>query len=224
MKKVFASLLLMMIFMTGVSAEEVSSDVPSSDNGTPGTSDLTTETGTTESEEENVLLNQEVSEVVEYNLILNQPIATYVVNPDDIVSELSTFALRGDVYAGSYNSTITTMWQGLVMNNLGKEYVGWRGSQYDYYIVFGEDYSAESGTFSGSGRVYHTNTYSNTYGYSIYDDSFSINVGDGYVFTNVSQDYPALTNERGALYEEISIMCLFVLVGLSLLKWVFIKR
>lgn len=221
MKKFICLLFCLLISVVTVAAESESSGDISPDLE----DEATTVTVQEEFTYENIILdNEEIGEAVEYSLILNQPVATYLVNSDDIVSDASVYALNSDVYQGSYNSTIVTMWEGLVSNNIGKDYVCWRGGQYDYYMFIGEDFSYENGVFSGSGRCYHTSTYSNTYGYEISEDSFSVRVNGNYVYSNLTGDYPALSNERGLVYDEVLSVALIGLAGLIICKWIFTGR
>lgn len=176
-----------------------------------------------ESELESEPAHEETTEpfVIEFE----QPMPVYPVNPDDYNgSQISTWFIRGDVYAGSYNSTIVTMWEGIIQNNIGKDYVAFRSSQYDYYLFIGQDFTYSGGIFSGSGIYYHLNTYQNYYGYSIGSDSFSIDPANGYLFTNVSSDYPSLVGERELQYEKTIIIILISLLGFSVLKWIFIRK
>lgn len=189
---------------------------------------------TTESEvQKDVLDDKEVRQVVEYNLEFNQPIETftltpvpvYEVNPDDYNgSMISTFAMDADVYNGSYNSTVLTLWNGLLSNNIGKDYVAYRASQYEYYIWFGEDFEASGNTFTGSGTYYSLNTYSSTYYLTTGSDSFTIDAGQNYLYTNVSASYPALADERGLLYEQIQTVILTALLFFGVFKWIFTGR
>ena len=220
MKKVICLLFCLFISVVTVAAEsEISGDY------SPDLEDeATTVTEQEGSDYEIILDNEEIGKAIEYNLILNQPIATYQINPDDLNAGVSTFAINGDVYQGSYNSSIVTMWEGLISNNVGKDYLCWRGGQYDYYMAIGEDFSCNDGLFLGTGRIYHTNTYQNTYGYVISDESFSVRVNGNYVYSNLSEDYPALANERGLVYEEVSNTGIIVLCGLIIAKWIFSGR
>lgn len=174
--------------------------------------------------ENNVPSIEEVYQTFEYNLILNEPIATFEVNPDDIVPETVGFAINGDVYQGSINSTILTAWEGIIANNIGKEYLGFRGSQYDYYLFVGEGFDFSGGSFTGNGTLYSFNTYNSSYVYSISSDSFNITPRSGYVYTNVSKDYPRLNGEGELTYAYIENICLLVLIGLFVIKWIFNRR
>lgn len=163
--------------------------------------------------------------IVEYVVEFPDSMATYEINEDDYnFNEVGTYAIGGDVYHGSYNSTIVSIWNGLLNNNVGKDYVAWRSSQYDYYIFFGEDFSYSGNRFSGSGSYYYLNTYSNGYNYSHGTDSFSIDASSGYLYTNVSEDFPSLDNDRGLIYEQIQTVLLIALLSFNVLRWVFINR
>lgn len=206
----------------------------------PDEAAASTETVTTEIEEttesevlQDVLDDKEIRQVIEYNLELTQPIETftitpvpvYEVNPDDYNgSAISTFAMNADVYSGSYNSTVITLWNGLMANNVGKDYIAYRASQYEYYIWFGEDFEASGNTFTGSGTYYCLNTYSSTYYLTTGSDSFTIDAGQNYLYTNVSAGYPALADERGLLYEQTQTVLLTALLFIGVFKWIFTGR
>lgn len=217
MKHLFCLILAGFFAISPVLAEEVDPDLGANAPSSVSTSE----------EEEggsNVPTIEEVYQTFEYNFLIDEPIATYQINSDDIVSEVSTYAITGDVYQGSINSTILTAWEGIIANNIGKQYLGFRGSQYDYYLFVGEGFTYSNGSFTGSGTVYSFNTYSSSYVYSISTDSFNISPSSAYVYTNVGNDYPRLTNEGGLLYAYIENICLLVLIGLTCVKWIFTRR
>lgn len=205
MKSILSFILISFLFLVPVCAEE---DI-----------ELINEEGVSD-----VPTTEEVYQTFEYNFILSEPIATYQVNPDDIITDPLTRAISGDVYQGSINSTVLTAWEGIIANNIGKEYIGFRGSQYDYYLFVGDGFSYNGSTFTGSGTKYTFNTNQNLYTYSISQDSFNIRPASYYVYTNVSKDYPRLANEGGLLYAYLQNVCLFVLIGFNIIKWIFTKR
>ena len=177
---------------------------------------------------ESEVVDETVSEsgpVVEYSVEFPESIGTYALNEDEYnFSGVSTYAVTGDVYAGSYNSTILSLWNGLLSNNVGKDYVGYRSSQYEYYIFFGENFVYSGDTFSGSGSYYYLNTYGNGYGYQHGTDSFSVSVPSGYLYTNVSPDFPSLDNDRGLIYEQLQTVLLIALLAFYVLRWIFIRQ
>ena len=186
-----------------------------------------------EEEENNVPTTEEVREIIEYSFELNQPVEVipvepvpvYQLNPDDYNGSLiSTFAINGNVYSGSYNSTIISLWNGLLQNNIGKDYLAYRASQYEYYIFFGEGFEYSGGEFTGSGTYHYYNTYGNKYGYDVGSDSFSVDPGSNYVYTNVCSDFPGLEVERGLLYEQIQIVMLGSVLFIIMFKWIFSGR
>lgn len=163
--------------------------------------------------------------IVEYVVEFPESIATYDLNEDEYnFNQVSTYAVNSDVYAGSYNSTIISIWNGLLNNNVGKDYVAYRSSQYEYYIFFGEDFQVSGSTFSGSGSYYYLNTYSNGYAYSYGFSSFTVDVSSGYLYTNVSPDFPSLDNDRGLIYEQIQTVLLIALLGVSLLRRILARK
>lgn len=222
-----------MIFVAILTLKTDAAELP--DETAVSTETVTTETEeTTESEvQQDVLDDKEIRQVIEYNLELSEPVEVlpvapvpvYEVNPDDYNgSMISTFAMNADVYNGSYNSTVITLWNGLLSNNIGKDYVAYRASQYEYYIWFGEDFEASGDTFTGSGTYYCLNTYSSTYYFTTGSDSFTIDAGDNYLYTNVSAGYPALADERGLLYEQNQTVLLTALLFFGVFKWIFTGR
>lgn len=180
------------------------------------------------------LLESEVSDVIsvsqgdsalEHVFEFPESIGTYALNEDEYNSpDVGTYALNNSVYSGSYNSTILSIWNGLIQNNVGKDYVAYRADQYTYYIFFGEDFVYNSGRFSGSGTYYRLNTQLNAYSFVVGSDSFSVNVNGSYLYTNVTGDFPTLDNDRGLIYEQIQTIVLIALLAFSVLRWIFINR
>lgn len=163
--------------------------------------------------------------VNEYILDFPDSIGTYSLNEDDYnAPDVVPYALNNNVYAGSYNSTILSIWNGMIQNNVGKDYVAYRSSQYVYYIFFGENFEYSNNRFSGTGDYYSLNTQSNTYDFTKGYDSFSVNVSNGYLYTNVTGDYPALDNDRGLIYEQIQTIILIALLSFNVLRWIFINK
>ena len=164
-------------------------------------------------------------QVAQYVVEFPESIATYDLNEDDYnFNQVSTYAVNSDVYAGSYNSTIISIWNGLLNNNVGKDYVAYRASQYEYYIFFGEDFQVSGSRFSGSGSYYYLNTYGNGYGYSYGSNSFTLDASEGYLYTNVSPDFPSLDNDRGLIYEQIQTVLLIALLGIAVLRRILVRK
>ena len=153
------------------------------------------------------------------------PLPTYVVNPDDYNSSgVSLMAINDGAYSGSYNSTALSLWQGLVDNNVGKQYVAYRASQYEYVIIFGEDFGITETGFNGYGKIYTLNTYGQSYTYSISEDYFNVSTNNCYVYTNVVGDYPALGGGVYDVYEQIQTVLLFALLFFGVVRWIFTNR
>lgn len=132
--------------------------------------------------------------------------------------------VNSNVYNGSYNSTVVDMWQGLVNNNVGKDYVAFRSSQYDYYIFFGDDFTYSNGVISGTGvyiRYYTTGNYNSEYVYTTGNDTFSVNTNNWYVYTNVVDSFPSLSNERMLLYEQVQAVAVIGLLLFGVMRWIF---
>ena len=164
------------------------------------------------------------SEIV-YDIEFPESIGTYALNEDDYNSSGTVgYALNNSVYGGSYNSTILSIWNGLIQNNVGKDYVAYRADQYNYYIFFGEDFEYNNGRFSGTGTYYKLNTQQNAYNFTVGTDTFSVNVNGAYLYTNVTGNYPALDNDRGLIYEQIQAILLIALLSFNVLRWIFINR
>lgn len=212
MKKLFLIVVLFVLQGVQVSAAELDETV-------------ITETVQEVEEDVDVQTSEKSSETVEYVFEFTEPIAVYEVNPDDYnTSAISTFAMNDSVYSGSYNSTVITLWNGLLANNVGKDYVAYRASQYEYYIFFGDDFELTETGIAGSGKYYYLNTYGNSYSYGIGEDSFNVSVGSNYIYTNVSADFPALDTERGLLYEQIQVALLIALLFFGVFRWIFLGR
>lgn len=179
---IFLSVLLCCVIPFFASAEEL---VSASDQTEP------------ESEvSDNVVDVEEVREVIEYEFILNQPITTIEITEEDYNNSVSgqTY-VSGSAYQGSFNSTALNYFTGVMLNNLGKDYVAYRGSQYVYFLFFGDEITYNGSSFVGSGIDYVS--------YSSYDGTFtrgtddlSINDNNTVVYSNVDDKFANLVEVK----------------------------
>ena len=126
-------------------------------------------------------------------------------------------AVTATVYPGSISTTYLDYFKGVMAHRPGTPYVVFRSDQYNYYLFYGEDLVYSNGNFTGAGsyvRYYTTNGY-------VYrgTDTLSVSVGYGFVYSNMSDEYPAFYEERDLLNAKT---VLFVVVGLLCL-WVFAR-
>lgn len=154
----------------------------------------------TESEENtDVLDDEESSQTVEYNVVIDwptDPIYTIEISEEDYNnSQNSVPFVTGSAYQGSFNSTALNYFTGVMMNNLGKDYVAFRGSQYVYYLFFGDDILFSGSHFTGSDLSYVSyNSYDGTFERGT--DSLSINPNSTVVYSNVDDTYANLVEVK----------------------------
>lgn len=120
-----------------------------------------------------------------------------VVSSDEVtaVSDVAP-AAEYDTYYGSISTTYVEYMRGYVAKlTPSQHYVGARVSQYEYIFAYGEDLSYFGGTFSGSVTVVKWNTSGSSASLTISADSaFSLNAGSNLVYSDLSKDYPALSD------------------------------
>ena len=173
-------------------------------------------------ENENV---EKSSTIVQYNFEPTQPIAVYQVNEDDYNSSgIMTMAMNDSVYVGSYNTTAITLWEGIIANNVGRDYVAYRASQYEYVIFVGEHFQNNGSVFTGTGTYYKLNTYAQSYEYIVGEDAFTVDAGNYYIYTNVSENYPSLGIEKELIYAEHQNVILISLLVFLALRWIFVGK
>lgn len=147
----------------------------------------------TESEENtDVLDDEESSQTVEYNVVIDwptDPFYTIEMSEEDYHNSQNVVPyVTGSAYQGTFNSTALNYFTGVMMNNLGKDYVAFRGSQYVYYLFFGDDITYNGSRFiSDSASYVSYNSYDGTFERGT--DSLSINPNATVVYSNVDDTF-----------------------------------
>lgn len=174
-KKIFLCIMLCLMSCISVAAEEV---IVEND-----------ENFESEVIEEDVQDIEEIREIIEYSFELSEPIKVFPITEEDYYqSENAARYVSGSAYQGSFNSTALNYFSGVMMNNLGKDYVAFRGSQYVYYLFFGDDIQYSGGRFVGSGLNYVSySSYEGTFDRGT--DDLSINPNNTVVYSNVDDSF-----------------------------------
>lgn len=153
-----------------------------------------------ESEENiDVLDDEESSQTVEYNVVIDwptDPIYTIEMSEEDYHnSQAAVPFVTGSAYQGSFNSTALNYFTGVMMNNIGKDYVAFRGSQYVYYLFFGDDITYNGSRFISSDCSFVSyNSYDGTFERG--SDSLSIADNNTVVYSNVSDTFANLVEVK----------------------------
>lgn len=154
----------------------------------------------TESEENtDVLDDEESSQTFEYNVVIDwptDPIYTIEMSEEDYHNSQNAVPyVTGSAYQGSFNSTALNYFTGVMMNNVGKDYVAFRGSQYVYYLFFGDDITYNGSRFiSDSASYVSYNSYDGTFERGT--DSLSINPNATVVYSNVDDMFANLVEVK----------------------------
>lgn len=198
MKKIFLTVFLLCSFALTCSAEEI-----------------------IQGENENVSSVPSSNPITEYVPVITEPITTYRAPLEDY--EISAFSVDGSAYNGSFNSTAYNYFQSILMKNVGVNYVAFRGSQYNYYLFYGDNLSLNGSTFSGSGLtsvLYRTQSGDNTVTINT-NDSLSINAGTAFIYSNLGVNYGSFTEVEQAKYTKVLSLSVIALFGLYILAWIF---
>lgn len=153
-----------------------------------------------ESEENtDVLDDEESSQTSEYNVIIDwpaDPIYTIEMSEEDYHNSQNAVPfVTGSAYQGTFNSTALNYFTGVMMNNIGRDYVAFRGSQYVYYLFFGDDILFSGSRFTGSDLSYVSyNSYDGTFERGT--DSLSINPNSTVVYSNVHDSFANLVEVK----------------------------
>lgn len=146
-----------------------------------------------------VLDDEESSQTPEYNFVLDwptEPIYTIEMSEEDYHNSQNAVPfVTGSAYQGSFNSTALNYFTGVMMNNIGQDYVAFRGSQYVYYLFFGDDILFNGSRFTGSGLSYVSyNSYDGTFERGT--DTLSINPNSTVVYSNVDDMFANLVEVK----------------------------
>lgn len=153
-----------------------------------------------ESEENTYVLDdEESSQTVEYNVFIDwptDPIYTIEMSEEDYHNSQNVVPyVTGSAYQGSFNSTALNYFTGVMMNNIGKDYVAFRGSQYVYYLFFGDNISYSGSRFTGNDlRFVSYNSYDGTFERGT--DTLSIAHNNTVVYSNVDDTFANLVEVK----------------------------
>lgn len=198
MKKIILTVFLLCSFALTCSAEEI-----------------------TQGENENVSSVPPSNTITEYVPVITEPITTYSAPLEDY--EISAFSVDGSAYNGSFNSTAYNYFESIIIKNSGVNYVAFRGSQYNYYLFYGDNLTLNGSTFSGSGLtsvLYRTQSGDNTVTVTK-NDSLSINSGTAFIYSNLGDNYGSFTEVETAKYTKVLSLSVIALFGLYTLAWIF---
>lgn len=210
MKKLFLCIMLFFCLSSVCSAEELV--VENNENTSENISDeVTTD-----------IFENDMNVVKEhiYNIMIDDPLNVITYSQEEYNSLNSPVPLiAGTAYNGSFNSTALSYFNGVMLNNVGKDYVAFRGDRYNYYLYFGD--ISYNGSFSGSNLSYVL--YNTEYGtISRGTDSLSISPGSAVVYSNVSNNFSQFTEVTRS--EENRLLLIFIGVVFSLNLLFFIWR
>lgn len=143
-----------------------------------------------------------------------QPIAVYEVpNP----YEVGTAAMIGDIYEGSYSSTILDYMCGFVSSM--SDYVTYRSGQYTYQLYFGTGFSVNGRNITGTGSSVTYNSYSQTVSFAE-DVNFNVSTSNAaYVYSNLEgySDYTGLREVSDSAFQSIILFAIFIA---DVLRWI----
>lgn len=134
---------------------------------------------------------------------------------------ITPFSVTGAVYQGTISTTYLEYFKGFLLNGDNLPYVIFRSDAYNYYMFYGKELSLSGYRFTGSGKYirYYTQTgliYRGT-------DTVNIDATSGFVYSNMSDDFPSIYEERQIFNEKIIIIMLCVFVGLWVLGKLFFR-
>lgn len=165
----------------------------------------TEETSTEETE-----LEETTPEQVE---IANEsPIAVVLVEEE----EISTFALTGDAYAGTINTTYLEYFKGYVDDlPYNMDYLLYRPDNTSYLLFYADDLQETEGVFTGTGSFVELYSSNGTY-ISRGDDTISVDVGTAPVYSSLV-GYPDLITggtglESTTLLFTAAFACLYIVL------------
>jgi hypothetical protein len=92
----------------------------------------------------------------------------------------------------------------------GTPYVVFRSDQYNYYLFYGDGLRLAGSVFSGSGS--YVRYYSSTGAIYRGTDTVNIDAGIGFVYSNMSDQYPAFYEERSLLNAKVILFGVVLLV------------
>ncbi len=164
-----------------------------------------------------VLDVEEVRQVVEYNIQLSEPITTIQITEEDYNNQAVPL-VEGSAYQGSFNSTALNYFTGVMMNNIGSDYVAFRSSQYVYYLFYGDDISY-NGVFTGSDLNYVS--YNSQYGtLSRGVDNLDINPNSTIVYSNIDESFAHIVEVKNVEETRVNSILIASCMLMLLFFWI----
>ena len=172
---------------------------------------------------EDVSSSEESSQTVEYNVVIDwptEPFYTIQIAEEDYNNQNNAVPfITGSAYQGSFNSTALNYFTGVMMNNVGKDYVAFRGSQYVYYLFFGDDIVYGGSRFTGSDLSFVSyNSYDGTIERGT--DSLSINPNATVVYSNVDDTFAHFVEVRNVEETRVNSILVASCMLMLLFFWV----
>lgn len=163
--------------------------------------------------------------VTETETELSENVGTSVSSGDVVASSGSTVyvvdipavASSYDSYYGSISNTYLEYMRGYLSKlPSSAHYVGARVGQYDYLFAYGENLEWNGSQFVGAVNVARWNTYNYGTFSTGYDSNFSLNPASALVYTDLTEEYPALATSSDMTLRQIvivlTIFCLCVTI------------
>ena len=141
-------------------------------------------------------------------LSVDSPVPVYLAEPEAVP------LVNSDIYPGSFSSSVLAYFEGIMANNPGDDFVAWRASRDQYYLYWGDGFSASGDVFSGTGDFVSYNSDYDGYNVSHGSGSFSVNASGGVAYTNVSDFYPSFTGVEQIQASNMLFFGLVVALGL----------
>lgn len=165
---------------------------------------------------EDVQTVEEIRQVVEYNIQLNEPITTIQITEEDYNNQAVPL-VEGSAYQGTFNSTALNYFTGVMMNNIGSDYVAFRASQYTYYLFYGD--ISYNGVFIGSDLNYVS--YNSQYGtLSRGIDDLDINPNSTIVYSNIDESFAHIVEVKNVEETRVNSILVASCMLMLLFFWI----
>lgn len=143
------------------------------------------------------------------------------------VSDLDAIAVQAansSVYPGTWTGSILDYFSAVMRQNPGKHYVAFRGSQYSYFLYYGDNLAFVDGVVSGSADYVQYNYNNNNYVVTRGNDNVNINISSGVVYTDLNSAYGALEGASEITLQAVLLVSILVCLGFSLLCRILFRR
>lgn len=133
-------------------------------------------------------------------------------------------AANSSVYPGTWSGSILDYFSAVMRQNPGKHYVAFRSSQYSYFLFYGDDLTFVDGAVSGSGDYVQYSYNNNNYIVTRGNDYVNVNIGSGFVYTDLNSAYGALEGASEITLQTVLLVSVLVCLGFSLLCRILFRR